>query len=119
MFSYSGLSARIMALQKFKFKWIEHFNSIWVEEDCESLSIKDDMEELYERLVTNKEIVHIPPQAIFLKGPVLPDFNTSSDSLSPDEQEHLLDSLLSNQLFLAEVVSSNTPFAQVSFYEIK
>ena len=102
-----------MALQKFKFKWIEHFNSIWVEEDCESLALKDDLDELYDRLVTNKELVHIPPQAIFLKGPVLPDFSSTADGFSLDEQEHLLDSLLSNQLFLAEVVSSNTPFAQV------
>ncbi|XP_035829751.1 probable E3 ubiquitin-protein ligase HERC1 isoform X3 [Aplysia californica] len=102
-----------MALQKFKFKWIEHFNSIWVEEDCESLTLKEDLDELYERLITNKEIVHIPPQAIFLKGSVLPDFSSASDAFSVDEQEHLLDSLLSNQLFLAEVVSSNTPFAQV------
>lgn len=102
-----------MALQRFKFKWTEHFNSIWVEEDCESLTLKDDLEGLYQRLATNKEIVCIPPQAIFLKGPTLPDFSFSSESYSLDEQEHLLDSLLSNQLFLAEVVSSNTPFAQV------
>ncbi|XP_059169765.1 probable E3 ubiquitin-protein ligase HERC1 isoform X3 [Physella acuta] len=102
-----------MALQRFKFKWTEHFNSIWVEEDCESLTLKDDLEGLYQRLATNKEIVCIPPQAIFLKGPTLPDFSFSSESYSIDEQEHLLDSLLSNQLFLAEVVSSNTPFAQV------
>ncbi|KAH9513369.1 putative E3 ubiquitin-protein ligase herc1 [Bulinus truncatus] len=102
-----------MALQKFKFKWIEHFNSIWVEEDCEGLTLKDDLESLYQRLVANKEIVCIPPQAIFLKGPTLPDFNPSLETYNIEEQEHLLDSLLSNQLFLAEVVSSNTPFAQV------
>uniref|UniRef100_A0A2C9KCS9 B30.2/SPRY domain-containing protein n=1 Tax=Biomphalaria glabrata TaxID=6526 RepID=A0A2C9KCS9_BIOGL len=102
-----------MALQKFKFKWIEHFNSIWVEEDCESLTLKDDLESLYQRLVANKEIVCIPPQAIFLKGPTLPDFNPSQEGYNLDEQEHLLDSLLANQLFLAEVVSSNTPFAQI------
>ncbi|GFO36542.1 HECT and rld domain-containing e3 ubiquitin protein ligase family member 1, partial [Plakobranchus ocellatus] len=102
-----------MALQKFKFKWIEHFNSIWVEEDCESLTLKDDLEGLYQRLIVNKEIVCIPPQAIFLKGPTLPDFSSASENASLDEQEHLLDSLLANQLFLAEVVSSNTPFAQL------
>ncbi|GFR70953.1 HECT and RLD domain-containing E3 ubiquitin protein ligase family member 1, partial [Elysia marginata] len=102
-----------MALQKFKFKWIEHFNSIWVEEDCESLTLKEDLEGLYQRLIINKEIVCIPPQAIFLKGPTLPDFSSTSENMSLDEQEHLLDSLLANQLFLAEVVSSNTPFAQL------
>ncbi|RUS88143.1 hypothetical protein EGW08_004105, partial [Elysia chlorotica] len=102
-----------MALQKFKFKWIEHFNSIWVEEDCESLALKSDLDGLYQRLLINKEILCIPPQAIFLKGPTLPEFSSSSENLSLDEQEHLLDSLLANQLFLAEVVSSNTPFAQL------
>ncbi|BFZ01051.1 hypothetical protein BsWGS_04090 [Bradybaena similaris] len=102
-----------MALHNFKFKWIDHFNSLWVEEDCESLTLKDDLEGLYQRLVNNREILCVPPQAIFLKGPTLPDFSSSSETYSLDEQENLLNSLLSNQLFLAEVVSSNTPFAQV------
>lgn len=102
-----------MALQKFKYKWIDHFNSVWVEEDCEGLIWKEDLESLYQRLITNKELIQVPPQAIFLNGPALPDFSTQNDIYSAEEQEHLLDSLLSNQLFLAEVVSSNTPFAQV------
>lgn len=102
-----------MALHNFKFKWIDHFNSLWVEEDCESLTLKDDLEGLYQRLANNREILCVPPQAIFLKGPTLPDFSSSSETYSLDEQENLLNSLLSNQLFLAEVVSSNTPFAQV------
>ena len=75
--------------------------------------MKDDLEGLYQRLLINKEILCIPPQAIFLKGPTLPEFSSASENMSLDEQEHLLDSLLANQLFLAEVVSSNTPFAQV------
>lgn len=105
-----------MALHNFKFKWIEHFNSLWVEEDCESLILQDDLEGLHQRLINNKEITCVPPQAIFLKGPTLPDFSYGPEAYSLDEQEHLINSLLSNQLFLAEVVSTNTPFAQVIHY---
>lgn len=93
-----------------RIKWIEHFNSGWVAEDCETITSQEGLNSLYHRLVSNKEIIPVPQQAIHLRGPLLPDFER--DSYSFDEQEHLLHSLLSSQLFLAEVVCSNTPFSQ-------
>ncbi|PVD19395.1 hypothetical protein C0Q70_19883 [Pomacea canaliculata] len=95
---------------KHKLKWFDHLNSSWVTEDCESINYSDSLNALYERLLDNKEVVFFPPQAIPISGPPLPDFD--SDSLTTDEQEHLLDSLLSNQLFLGAVVYNSAPFTQ-------
>ncbi|KAL8615071.1 hypothetical protein ACOMHN_013605 [Nucella lapillus] len=94
---------------KFKLKWLDHLNSSWVTEDCESITYSDDLNGLYERLLDNKELVLFPPQAINIGGPALADFDT--ESLTADEQEHLLDSLHTSQLFLASVVYNNTPFS--------
>ncbi|XP_067667414.1 probable E3 ubiquitin-protein ligase HERC1 [Haliotis asinina] len=98
------------ATQQIKVKWIEHFNSSWVSEDCESITTEEGLRELYTRLESNKEVQPVSQQAIHLRGPTLPDFER--DAFSLDEQEHLLNTLRSSQLFLAEVVCSNTPFAQ-------
>ncbi|KAK6179608.1 hypothetical protein SNE40_011927 [Patella caerulea] len=92
-----------------KMKWAEHFNASWVGEDCESLLDNETLNQLYERLVINKELIPVPQQAIHLRGPILPDFE--KDCHSFEEQEHLLNSLLSNQLFLAATASSNTPYS--------
>ena len=94
---------------KYKLKWLDHLNSSWVTEDCESITYSDDLNALYERLIDNKEVVLFPPQAINIGGPALADFDT--DTLIADEQEHLLDSLHLSQLFVASVVYNNTPFS--------
>ena len=94
---------------KCKLKWLDHLNSSWVTEDCESITYSDDLNALYERLIDNKELVLFPPQAINIGGPALADFDT--ESLTADEQEHLLDLLHLSQLFLASVVYNNTPFS--------
>ncbi|XP_076465936.1 putative E3 ubiquitin-protein ligase HERC1 isoform X3 [Babylonia areolata] len=94
---------------KCKLKWLDHLNSSWVTEDCESITYSDDLNALYERLLDNKELILFPPQAINIGGPALADFDT--ESLTADEQEHLLDSLHASQLFLASVVYNNTPFS--------
>ncbi|KAK7467957.1 hypothetical protein BaRGS_00036800 [Batillaria attramentaria] len=98
-----------MAGCKYKLKWFDHLNSSWVTEDCESITYEDDLNALYERLLDNKEVILFPPQAINISGPSLPAFDT--ESFTVDEQDHLLDSLLASQLFLASVVYSNTPFS--------
>jgi E3 ubiquitin-protein ligase HERC1 len=100
-----------MAGCKCKLKWLEHHNSSWVTEDCESTTYLDDLNALYSRLVDNKELVIFPPQAINVGGPALADFDAAETLSSSDEQEHLLDALHSSQLFLASVVYNNTPFA--------
>ena len=94
---------------KCKLKWLDHLNSSWVTEDCESITYSDDLSALYERLIDNKELVLFPPQAVNIGGPALADFDT--ESLTADEQEHLLDLLHLSQLFLASVVYNNTPFS--------
>ncbi len=46
-----------------------------------------------------------------MKGPALPDFE--SETVSAEEQQHYLNSLLSSQLQLARAVCSDSPFASV------
>lgn len=99
-----------MAGNKFKLKWYDHLNSSWVTEDCEVIANDSDLDALYDRLIDNKEVILFPSQAIPISGPALPDFD--SESVTSDEQEHLLDSLLSSQLFLGAVVHNSTPFSQ-------
>ncbi|ESP05641.1 hypothetical protein LOTGIDRAFT_181433 [Lottia gigantea] len=98
------------AMPQVKLKCAEHFNSSWVAEDCESILEQETLNQLYERLLINKELVPATQQAIHLRGPVLPDFE--KDCHSSEEKEHLLNSLLSNQLFLAATACSNTPYCQ-------
>ncbi|KAK7116135.1 hypothetical protein V1264_001871 [Littorina saxatilis] len=94
---------------KCKLKWLDHLNSSWVTEDCESITYAHDLNTLYYRILDNKELVLFPPQAINIGGPALADFDT--DSVTADEQEHLLDSLHLSQLHLASIVYNNTPFS--------
>lgn len=46
-----------------------------------------------------------------LKGPSLPDFQ--QESVSSEEEDLYLDSLLSSQLKLAQAICADTPFARV------
>lgn len=95
--------------QHVKFKFIEHFNSAWVQENCECIATRHGLESLYHKLVSNRECISCPQQAIHLKGPPLPDFERESPS--QDEQEHLINTLLQSQLAISEIVCSNSPFA--------
>lgn len=94
----------------FNIKFGEHFNSSWVLEDSESIATYSEQEGLFERLISNKEIIPILSQTINLRGPVLPDFE--HDSISLDEQEHFINALLANQLNLAKVVCGLSKFSQ-------
>lgn len=92
-----------------KLKWLEHLNSSWITEDSECIATREGVSVLYAKLLANKEAVLLPQQVLCLKGPQLPDFER--ESLSSDEQEHYLDTLLSSQLALAKMVCSDSPFA--------
>ncbi|XP_066271875.1 probable E3 ubiquitin-protein ligase HERC1 [Branchiostoma lanceolatum] len=92
-----------------KLKWLEHLNTSWVLEDCESIATREGVIMLYDRLVTNKEVIPIPQQALHLKGPQLPDFER--EILCQEEQEHFLRALLNSQLTLARSVCSDSPFS--------
>ncbi|XP_070543560.1 probable E3 ubiquitin-protein ligase HERC1 isoform X2 [Ptychodera flava] len=92
-----------------KLKWLEHLNASWISEDAEIIASREGIINLYDRLLTNKEVVALPRQALHLKGPQLPDFER--ETLSQEEQEHYLDSLLNSQLMLARSVCSESPFA--------
>ena len=94
-----------------KLKWLEHLNTSWVTEDCETIAVRDGIISLYERLLSNKEVISMPQQVLHLKGPSLPDFEIEAATL--EEQEHFLNALLSSQLALARAVCSDSPFAAI------
>lgn len=91
-------------------KFSDHFNSKWVQESCKSVSNSTELEALYSRLISSKEICVNIPHTIHLKGPNIPDFE--SDAPTQEEQEHLINALISSQTTLAEIVVSSSPFAQ-------
>lgn len=64
----------------------------------------------YDRLVANKEVIELPLQAINLRGPNTPEFD--QDSVTLDEQEHLINALLASQLNLAKVVCSLSSYSK-------
>lgn len=97
--------------QHIKLKYIEHFNTSWASEDCESVASSDRLDDLYERLFSNKEICCQFPQVVHLKTPILPDFE--HEPPSPGEQEHYLNALLGCQKVLAETVCLTSPFAKL------
>ena len=105
----SRFLSRMMANPPVKLKWLEHLNAVWVSEGSEVISSRDGVSSLYNRLLSNQEVVTMPHQVLHLKGPPLPDFE--QDSPSQEEQEHYLNSLLSSQLALARAVCSDSPFS--------
>ena len=97
---------------RYRLKFSEHLNTRWVSEDCEIVSSKPDFvsKNLFSRLTENKELIINNPQAIHLKGPNLPDFESEPQSL--EEQEEWVKSLLCSQLALAEIVCGRSRFAE-------
>ncbi|XP_052792636.1 probable E3 ubiquitin-protein ligase HERC1 isoform X1 [Mya arenaria] len=91
-------------------KFSDHFNSKWLQESCRAVSTSTELDALYSRLISSKEIIINVPHTIHLKGPNIPDFD--QDTPSNEEQEHLVNALISSQTSLAEIVVSSSPFAQ-------
>lgn len=91
-------------------KFSDHLNSKWIQESCKTVSNSTELEALYSRLISSKEICVNIPHTIHLKGPNIPDFE--NDVPTHEEQEHLINALISSQTGLAEIVVSSSPFAQ-------
>ena len=97
---------------RYRLKFSEHLNTRWVSENCEIVASKPDHvnDTLFSRLTENKELIVNNPQAIHLKGPSLPDFESEPQSF--EEQEEWVKSLLCSQLALAEIVCGRSEFAE-------
>ena len=91
-------------------KFAEHYNAAWVLEDCEVVASPQGIAGLFQRLVANKEISILPHQAINLRGPTLSEFER--DTITVEEQDHLINALLGCQKNLARIISSLSPFSQ-------
>ena len=91
-----------------KLKWQDHLNTSWVSEGGEVVTNREHIKELYERLLTNQEVILMPQQILHLKGPPLPDVDR--EPLSQEEQEYYLNALLNSQLALARAVCADSPF---------
>lgn len=91
-----------------KLNWLDHFDSTWVNEDPEAIVTRKGVVSLFEKLLSNKEAVTIPQAPLQLRGPRLPDFERGT--ATQNEQDQFLNDLLSSQLTLARLVSSDSPF---------
>jgi E3 ubiquitin-protein ligase HERC1 len=99
-----------------KTKWSDGFNLAWADEKNGSIADRTVVTALYERLLSNQEVVSVPSRLVAghlnggrLASPPLPDYSVESPSV--DEQDHYLDALLREQLLLARSVCFDTPFA--------
>ncbi|XP_071845609.1 probable E3 ubiquitin-protein ligase HERC1 isoform X3 [Apostichopus japonicus] len=92
-----------------KLKWMDHLSASWVTEDWSKVACRDGVLELFERLVSNKEVVTAPRQALALQTSQLPDYERDAPTF--EEQDIFLGSLLSSQLNLARMVFSDSPFS--------
>ncbi len=45
-----------------KLKWLEHMNTSWISEDCETISSRDGIAALYDRLTSGQEVIMMPQQ---------------------------------------------------------
>ena len=50
-----------------KLKWLEQMNASWVVEDCETISSRDGITALYDRLISSQEVVIMPQQVSVLQ----------------------------------------------------
>ena len=90
-----------------KLNWLDHFDSTWVNEDPEAIVTRKGVVCLFDKLLSNKEAVTIPQAPLQLRGPLLPEFERAA---TQNEQDQFLNDLLSSQLTLARLVSSDSPF---------
>lgn len=95
---------------KAKLKFSDHLNAKWVTENCEVIASSTELDTLYSKLVTTKEICVYTPHTIHLKGPNIPDFEL--DTPTAEEQNHLINALIASQSTLGEIVVTSSPFAQ-------
>ncbi|KAL4227433.1 putative E3 ubiquitin-protein ligase herc1 [Mactra antiquata] len=93
-----------------EYKFSDHLNSKWITENCESVANSTDLDVLYSRLTSGKEINVTFPHTIHLKGPNIPEFEF--DKSSSEEKEHLVHALIACQSSLGQIVVSSSPFAQ-------
>lgn len=96
------------ASSSLKLNWLDHFDSAWANEESEAVVTRKGVISLYEKLLSNKEAVAIVQSPLQLRGPLLPDFERGI--ASQNEQDQFLNDLLSSQLMLARIVSSDSPF---------
>ncbi|XP_074547318.1 putative E3 ubiquitin-protein ligase HERC1 isoform X2 [Halichoeres trimaculatus] len=89
-------------------KWQEHFNSSWASEDSIQTARRDGAAGLYNKLLTNKEVVTLAQPVQELVGPRLPDFECESSASA--EKEEYLSSLLHSQRWLTHRMLTQTSY---------
>ena len=92
-------------------KWAEHTSLSWCVEKDILLVERNAVNDLYNKLITNQEVVVVQQAALQTKSPSLPDFDR--ESVSVQEQEHFLNVLFHSQFQLAQLAYSHSSFAIV------
>jgi E3 ubiquitin-protein ligase HERC1 len=92
-------------------KWADHTSLSWCVEKDVLLVERNAVNDLYNKLVTNQEVVIVQQANLQTKSPVLPDFDR--ESVTTQEQEHFLNVLFHSQFQLAQLAYSHSSFAIV------
>ena len=97
-----------------KTKWSDSLNLAWIEEKNRTIASRDNVVNLYSRLLSAREVVLVPSSLAHLMSRQLvplPDYSLEPPSI--DELEHQRNALLKGQLALARPVCSDSPFSAI------
>jgi len=97
-----------------KTKWSDSLNLAWIDEKNRTIASRDNVVNLYSRLLSAREVVVVPSSCAHLISRQLvplPDYSVEPPSI--DELEHQRNALLKGQLALARPVCSDSPFSAV------
>ncbi|KAJ1212712.1 hypothetical protein NDU88_000365 [Pleurodeles waltl] len=90
--------------------WQEALNHSWAAEDGMATTTRELTSQLYQKLLSSKEVVHVALPAKDLLGPQLLDYEQEVGS--PFERAHYVTALLHSQLHVASRVFQNTSFIE-------
>ena len=97
-----------------KTKWSDNLNLAWIEEKNHAVASRDNVANLYSRLLSAREVVVAPSSLAHLVSRQLvplPDYSVEPPSV--EELEHQRNALLKGQLALARPMCSDSPFSTI------
>jgi len=97
-----------------KTKWSDSLNLAWIEEKSRTVASRENVANLYSRLLSAREVVVVPSSLAHLVSRQLvplPDYCVELPSV--EELEHQRNALLKGQLALARPMCSDSPFSAI------
>ncbi|CAG7693965.1 unnamed protein product, partial [Allacma fusca] len=92
----------------YRVKWSDHYNSAWIFEGCEAITVREGTLAMFEHLVASKEILMTSGKPVLNQTVSVPDFENEHPT-SQDQKRYIICQLLA-QLELASAVCLESPF---------